>query len=233
MIDLYYWPTPNGQKIRLFLEESGLPHRIIPVDIGKGDQFKPEFLTISPNNKMPAIVDHAPTMGGPPLALFESGAILLYLAEKSGRFMPVDEREYFVALQWLFWQVAGLGPMAGQAGHFRVYAPEPVPYGIDRYTREVSRLYGVLDRHLAAREFVAGSAYSIADIAIYPWIVPFEAHGQDLAAFPNLARWFAAIQARPATVRVFEEASTAYSSKPLTDEERKVLFGQSAATVQR
>ena len=228
MIDLHYWPTPNGYKIRLMLEESGLPYRVIPVDIGKGDQFKPDFLAISPNNKMPAIVDHKPVMGGAPLPLFESGAILLYLSEKSGRFMPVDEREYYQALQWLFWQVAGLGPMAGQAGHFRVYAPEPVPYGIERYTREVSRLYGVLDGRLQGREYIAGSAYSIADMAVYPWIVPFEAHGQDLARFPNIARWFASIQKRSATVRVYEEASTAYSGKPLSDDERRVLFGSPA-----
>lgn len=233
MIDLYYWPTPNGQKIRLFLEESGLPHRIIPVDIGKGDQFKPDFLAISPNNKMPAIVDHQPTMGGAPLPLFESGAILLYLAEKSGRFMPVDERDYFEALQWLFWQVGGLGPMAGQAGHFRVYAPEPVPYGIDRYTREVTRLYGVLDRRLAGREFIVGDSYSITDMAVYPWIVPYQAHGQDLADFPNIACWFASIKSRPATLKVFEEKSNAYSGKPLTDEEREVLFGQGVAMAQR
>lgn len=226
MIDLYYWPTPNGQKIRLFLEEAGLEYRVIPVNIGKGEQFEPEFLAISPNNKMPAIVDHAPSMGGGPLPLFESGAILLYLAEKSGRFMPVDERQHYVALQWLFWQVAGLGPMAGQAGHFRVYAPEPVPYGIERYTRETTRLYGVLDRQLEGRAFIAGDAYSIADMACYPWIVPYEAHGQQLDGFPNLRRWFESIRDRPATRRVFEEQSDAYSGKPLTDEERKVLFGR-------
>lgn len=225
MIDLYYWPTPNGQKIRLFLEETGLPYRIIPVDIGKGDQFKPGFIKISPNNKMPAIVDHQPTMGGDPLPLFESGAILLYLAEKTGRLMPTDPRARLDVRQWLFWQVAGLGPMAGQAGHFRVYAAEQVPYGIDRYTREVHRLYGVLDRRLEGRAFIAGVDYTIADIAIYPWIVPHEAHGQDLADFPNIARWCAAIKARPATVKVFAEDSDAYSGKPLSDDERKVLFG--------
>lgn len=225
MIDLYYWPTPNGYKIRLFLEEAGLEYRTIPVDIGKGDQFQPDFLAISPNGKMPAIVDHKPIMGGEPLALFESGAILLYLAEKTGRFMPVDERAHFQALQWLFWQVAGLGPMAGQAGHFRVYAPEPVPYGIERYTREVTRLYGVLDRQLEGREFIA-DAYSIVDMAIYPWIVPYEAHGQRLQDFPHLARWFEAIRQRPATIKVYEDPSTAYSKGPMTDEERRILFGQ-------
>ncbi|MFP7723771.1 glutathione S-transferase N-terminal domain-containing protein [Lysobacter sp. A3-1-A15] len=227
MIELHYWPTPNGYKIRLLLEEAGLEYRIVPVDIGKGDQFKPDFLEISPNNKMPAIVDHAPGGGGSPLSLFESGAILLYLADKTGRFLPRSMRERHQALQWLFWQVAGLGPMAGQAGHFRVYAPEKVEYGIDRYTREVSRLYGVLDCQLQGRAFVAGDDYSIVDMAIYPWIVPYEAHGQSLAGFPALSRWFETVRARPATARVYEEPSTAYSSKqPLTDEARRILFGQ-------
>ena len=229
MIELHYWPTPNGYKIRLFLEEAGLEHRIVPVDIGQGDQFKPDFLTISPNNKMPAIVDHAPADGGDPLSLFESGEILLYLAEKTGRFLPTGTRERHRALQWLFWQVAGLGPMAGQAGHFRVYATEKIEYGIDRYTREVSRLYGVLDRQLQGRAFVAGDAYSIVDMAIYPWIVPFEAHGQALSDFPHLARWFKSVRERPATVKVYEDPSTAYSSnEPLTDEARRILFGQGA-----
>ena len=229
MIELHYWPTPNGYKIRLFLEEAGLEHRIVPVDIGLGDQFKPDFLAISPNNKMPAIVDHAPADGGGPLSLFESGEILFYLAEKTGRFLPTGTRERHRALQWLFWQVAGLGPMAGQAGHFRVYAPEKVEYGIDRYTREVSRLYGVLDRQLQGRAFVAGDAYSIVDMAIYPWIVPFEAHGQALSDFPALARWFKSVRERPATVKVYEDRSTAYSSnEPLTDEARRILFGQGA-----
>ena len=229
MIELHYWPTPNGYKIRLFLEEAGLEHRIVPVDIGQGDQFKPDFLSISPNNKMPAIVDHAPADGGDPLSLFESGEILLYLAEKTGRFLPTGTRERHRALQWLFWQVAGLGPMAGQAGHFRVYAPEKIEYGIDRYTREVSRLYGVLDRQLQGRAFVAGDAYSIVDMAIYPWIVPFEAHGQVLADFPDLARWFESVRARPATVKVYEDPSTGYSSNtPLSDEARRILFGQGA-----
>ena len=229
MIELHYWPTPNGYKIRLFLEEAGLEHRIVPVDIGQGDQFKSDFLAISPNNKMPAIVDHAPADGGGPLSLFESGEILFYLAEKTGRFLPTGTRERHRALQWLFWQVAGLGPMAGQAGHFRVYAPEKIEYGIDRYTREVSRLYGVLDRQLQGRAFVAGDAYSIVDMAIYPWIVPFEAHGQALADFPDLARWFESVRGRPATEKVYEDPSTAYSSnQPLTDEARRILFGQGA-----
>ena len=229
MIDLHYWPTPNGHKIRLFLEEAGMKYRLVPVDIGKGEQFQPEFLSISPNNRIPAIVDHKPSMGGGPLALFESGAILMYLAEKSGRFMPVDERAWYDALQWLFWQVAGLGPMAGQAGHFRVYAPEQVPYGIDRYTREVNRLYGVLDRRLEGREFIAGGRYSIADMAVYPWIVLHEAHGQALGDFPDLARWHAAIAARPATVRVYGDPAVAQPRGPMDEAERRVLFGQGRA----
>ncbi len=205
MIDLHFWPTPNGLKIKLFLEEAGLPYRPFPVDIGEGDQFKPEFLAISPSNKIPAIVDHDPIGGGAPLSLFESGAILLYLAEKTSRFIPPDPRGRAEVLQWLFWQVGGLGPMAGQNGHFNVYAPEKVPYAIDRYNRETARLYGVLDRRLADREFIAGEAYTIADIACHPWIVPHESHEQDLADFPNIARWFAAINARPAAIRTYEE----------------------------
>jgi len=231
MIDLYYCGTPNGLKMTLFLEEAGLPHRIIPVDLGKGEQFKPEFLAISPNNKIPAMVDHAPSDGGEPIALFESGAMLLYLADKIGRFIPTDLRGRLEVTKWLFWQIGGLGPMAGQIGHFNVYAPEKVPYAIDRYTREVNRLYGVLDGRLAGRGFIAGD-YSIADIACYPWIVPHQAHGQSLNDFPNLKRWFAAIRARPATLRAYAGEEDSYSKEraALSDEERKILFGQSAAT---
>lgn len=224
MIDLYFWATPNGYKPRLFLEETGLEHRIVPVDIGAGDQFKPEFLAIAPNNRIPAIVDHAPADGGAPISLFESGAILLYLADKTGRFIPQDIRGRAEVLQWLFWQMGGLGPMAGQNGHFNVYAPEKIPYAIERYVRETARLYGVLDKRLADREFVAGDDYSIADMAIYPWIVPHEAHQQDLDATPNLQRWFLQVGHRPATQRVYSDASASYS-KPLTDEERAMLFG--------
>jgi GST-like protein len=224
MIDLYYWPTPNGLKIRLFLEEAGLPWKPVLVDIRKGEQFEPAFLAIAPNNRIPAIVDHAPAGGGAPVCVFEAGAILLYLAEKTGRFLPRDLRGRTEVLQWLFWQMAGLGPMAGQAGHFRIYAPEKVPYGIERYTREVARLYGVLDRRLADRGCIAGSEYTIADMACHPWIVPHEAHGQNLADFPNLKRWFDAINARPATQRAYAESPPSYS-RPLTDEERAVLFG--------
>ena len=228
MLDLYYAATPNGLKPKLFLEESGLDARIVTVNLGKGDQFKPEFLAISPNNKIPALVDHAPAGGGAPIAMFESGAMLLYLAEKTGRFLPTDIRGRADVLQWLFWQVGGLGPMAGQNGHFNVYAPEPVPYAIDRYVRETARLYGVLDRRLEDREFIAGD-YSIADMASYPWIVPHVAHKQDLADFPHLQRWFEAIAARPATIRAYAGVANPYArSTPLSEEERRILFGRGA-----
>ncbi|MGN6321488.1 MAG: glutathione binding-like protein [Dyella sp.] len=228
MIDLYFAATPNGLKAKLFLEEAQLPYRAIPVSLSKGEQFKPEFLAISPNNKIPAIVDHAPADGGEPVTLFESGAILLYLAEKIGRLIPQDTHGRAEVLQWLFWQMAGLGPMAGQIGHFNVYAPEKVPYAIDRYARETSRLYGVLDRRLADRPFIAGE-FSIADIACYPWIVPHEAHGQDLDAFPHLKRWFESMATRPATLRTYEGVENVYAPKQaMSDEERKVLFNQGA-----
>ena len=205
MIELYFAATPNGLKLKLFLEEAGLPYFITPVSLSKGEQFKPEFLAISPNNKIPAIVDHAPAGGGAPVTVFESGAILLYLAEKIGQFIPKDTAGRVEVLEWLFWQVAGLGPMAGQAGHFKVYAPEPVPYAIDRYTREVARLYGVLDRRLEGREFIAGE-FSIADIACYPWMVGAttilkEALGGHLDGKPAIDRWMREIAARPAVQR--------------------------------
>ena len=231
MIDFYYWPTPNGHKITLFLEEAGLDYRLHPVDIGKGAQFQPEFLAISPNNKIPAIVDHAPADGGAPLALFESGAILTYLAEKTGRFLPSDLRGRMETLQWLFWQVGGLGPMTGQQGHFNVYAPEPVPYAIDRYGREATRLLGVLDRHLADRSFIAGEAYGIADMACYPWINPYAKAPLDLEPFAALRRWHAAIAARPGTQRAYARAAEANpaAGQPLGEDEKKILFGQGAA----
>ncbi|MCA0432837.1 MAG: glutathione S-transferase N-terminal domain-containing protein [Proteobacteria bacterium] len=229
MIDLHYWPTPNGHKITIFLEEAGLPYTIHKVDIGKGDQFKPEFLKIAPNNRMPAIVDQTPADGGAPISIFESGAILQYLAEKTGKFLPKDVRGRTEVMQWLFWQMGGLGPMAGQNGHFNVYAPERIPYAMERYTKETARLYGVLNKRLADREFVAGE-YSIADMASYPWIVPYENHKQNLDDFPNLKRWFEAIKARPAVVKAYAQAPKSYA-KPMTDEERKVLFGQDAKTV--
>jgi len=207
MIDLYYWPTPNGHKVALLLEETLTPYRIVPVDLGKGDQFKPEFLAVSPNNRMPAIVDHAPLNGGAPISVFESGAILLYLAEKTEQFLPADPRGRTQVLEWLFWQVGGLGPMAGQNHHFARYAPEKIPYAIDRYVRETARLYGVLNLRLKDREFVADS-YSIADMAIYPWIVPHEAQGQVLVDFPHVKRWLETIRVRPATNRAYELAPT-------------------------
>lgn len=230
MIDLYYWPTPNGHKVTLFLEEAGLPYTLHGINIGKGDQFTPEFLAISPNNKMPAIVDSAPTDGGASVSIFESGAILLYLAEKTGQFLPSDAHGRNEVLQWLFWQVGGLGPMAGQTHHFRNYALEKIPYAIDRYVNETNRLYGVLNKRLADRAFVAGDDYSIADMAIYPWIVAHEAQGQDLADFPNVRRWFDAIAARPATVRAYARGPEINPNPPgiRTEEERKILFGQTA-----
>ncbi len=205
MIDLYYWPTPNGHKITLMLEEAGLDYRICPVDITAGDQMKPEFLAISPNNKMPAIVDHEPADGGAPLAVFESGAILRYLADKAGRFGGDGLRGRLVVDEWLYWQVAGLGPMSGQLTHFARYASEQIPYAIKRYTEEVQRLHGVMDRRLAAHEFLAGD-YSIADMASYPWIKPF---AEFLAPPANVRRWLDAIAARPATARAYDRASDA------------------------
>jgi GSH-dependent disulfide-bond oxidoreductase len=228
MIDLYYWPTPNGHKITLFLEETAMPYTIVPVNIGKGEQFTPEFLAISPNNRMPAIVDHAPLERGAPISVFESGAILLYLADKSEQFIPADSRGRAEVLQWLFWQVGGLGPMLGQNHHFSRYAPEKIPYAIERYVKETNRLYGVLNKRLADREFLANT-YSIADMASYPWIVPYELQGQNLEDFPHLKRWFEAIKSRAATVRAYERgAAIANSNAAMTEEARKVLFGQTS-----
>ncbi|MBY8945663.1 glutathione S-transferase N-terminal domain-containing protein [Pseudomonas sp. SH10-3B] len=204
MIDLYYWTTPNGHKVSLFLEEAGLPYNVHPINIGQGDQFKPDFLKIAPNNRIPAIVDQNPSDGGAPISLFESGAILLYLAEKTGQFIPKDLRGRQEALQWLFWQMGGLGPMAGQNHHFSQFAPEKIPYAIKRYVDETARLYGVLDRRLADRAFVAGEDYSIADMAIYPWIVSHKWQSQRLEDFPHIQRWFNSIKERPATVRAYE-----------------------------
>ena len=228
MIDLDYWPTPNGHKITLFLEEAGLPYAIKPVNIGKGEQFQPEFLAFSPNNRMPAIIDHAPADGGPPVSVFESGAILVYLANKAGRFFGDDVRGKVEVNQWLMWQMAGLGPMTGQYGHFNVYAPEKIPYAIDRYTREVQRLLGVLDRRLAGRAFIAGDAYTIADMAAYPWINPYAKAPLDLEPYPDVRRWHAAIAARPATQRAYALATQVNpdAGKPLGEEERRQLFGR-------
>lgn len=232
MIHLHYWTTPNGHKITMFLEEAGLEYRVVPVNIGKGEQFRPEFLRISPNNRIPAIVDDAPADGGEPVSVFESGAILLYLADKSRRFIPQDLRGRNQALQWLFWQVGGLGPMAGQNHHFVQYAPEPVPYAIERYVKETARLYGVLNRHLGdGREFICGEEYSIADMACYPWIVPHEKQRQKLEEFPHLAAWFERIRQRPATLRAYALAD-AINPQPVMDEAAsKVLFGQDASSV--
>ena len=228
MIDLYYWPTPNGHKITMFLEETLTPYRLVPVDIAKGQQFKREFLAISPNNRMPAIVDTEPVGGGAPQPVFESGAILLYLAEKTGRLLPNEPRARIAALEWLFWQVGGLGPMAGQNHHFSRYAPEKIQYGIERYVNETNRLYGVLNRRLAKHKYLAGDNYSIADLAVYPWIVPWEFQQQNLADFLSLHRWFDGIAARPATVRAYARKHEFSTSPVVTEESRKILFGQTA-----
>ncbi len=229
MIELYYWTTPNGHKITMFLEEAQLPYTIHPVNIGKGDQFKPEFLAISPNNRIPAIIDREPKDGGAPISVFESGAILLYLAEKTGRFLSSDLRGRTETLEWLFWQMAGLGPMAGQNHHFANYAPEKIPYAIDRYGKETNRLYGVLNKRLADRPFLAGE-YSIADMVSYPWIVPYKAQGQKLEDFPHLKRWFEAIVARPATIAAYAKAQEINPTvgAPMDDAAKKILFGQTA-----
>jgi len=232
MIDLYYWPTPNGHKVTLLLEELAeaegkLDYVIKPVDIGKGDQFTPEYLAISPNNKMPAIVDHAPADGGAPISVFESGAILLYLANKSGRFFGDDVRSKVEINQWLMWQMGGLGPMTGQYGHFHVYAPEDIAYAKARYANEANRLLGVLDKRLAGRAFIAGDDYTIADMASYPWIGVYDKAPIDLAPYPEIRRWQASIAARPATQRAYALAKQVNpdAGKPMSDEEKKLLFG--------
>jgi GST-like protein len=225
MIELFYWPTPNGHKITIFLEETGLPYEIKPIDITAGDQFKPDFLAISPNNRMPAIIDHAPDDGGSPISVFESGAILTYLAEKTGQFLPRDVRARKVVSEWLFWQIGGLGPMAGQAGHFKSYAPEKLPYAIQRYENEVNRLYGVMDRRLAGRDYLADS-YSIADMATYPWVVPFGRYGQSLEGFANLRRWFETMKDRPAVQQAYEKGEPWMRRGTVTDQGRSILFGQ-------
>ena len=229
MIDLHYWPTPNGHKITIFLEEVGLAYTIKPVNIGKGEQFAPDFLKLAPNNRIPAILDHAPADGGAPLSVFESGAILTYLAEKTGKLLPHDPRGKAHVLEWLNWQMGGLCPMAGQNHHFSQYAPEKIPYAIDRYVKETNRLYGVLDRQLAHHSFVAGD-YSIADMACYPWIVPHERQGQKLEDFPHVKRWFESMQSRPAVIRAYEWADK-IRNEGITEEARKNLFGQTAASV--
>jgi GST-like protein len=225
MIDLYFWGTPNGRKITIMLEELELAYKVIPINIGRGDQFKPEFLAVSPNNRIPAIVDHAPSDGGPPISVFESGAILLYLADKTGRLIPNELRARTEVLEWLMWQMGGIGPMFGQANHFARYAPEKLPYAIDRYVNESKRLLRILNTRLADREFVAG-AYSIADIASFPWLVSARARLVDnVADYPHVVRWLDAINARPAVARGLAVSAEA-QSEVLDDEARKHLFGQ-------
>lgn len=231
MIDLYYWTTPNGHKITIFLEESGLEYRIKPVNISKGEQFTSEFLKIAPNNRIPAIVDHAPEEGDAPIAIFESGAILLYLADKIRQFIPQDLRGRNECLQWLFWQMGGLGPMAGQNHHFVQYAPEKLPYAMDRYVNETARLYGVLNKHLSdGRAYICGD-YSIADMAAYPWVVPHERQKQDMNQFPALKQWFERIKGRAATQKAYELAKTINIAPTVDEKAKSVLFGQDAKTV--
>lgn len=225
MIDLHYWPTPNGHKVSILLEEAGLDYRVVPVDIGAGDQFKPDFLAISPNGRMPAIVDHAPSDGGEPLPLFESGAILVYLAEKTGLFLPSEPRARSEVMAWLSWQLGGFGPMLGQNHHFTRYAPEQIPYAIDRYQREAARLYGVLDRRLSGREFIAGSDFSIADMACQPWAAAHAWHHIDLGDYPEVRRWHDAIGERPAVRRAYALEQQFKRPKEMTDEMRRNLFG--------
>lgn len=233
MIDLYYWPTPNGWKVSIMLEECALPYRMIPVNIGKGEQFHDRFLAIGPNNRMPAIVDHAPSDHGPAFSVFESGAILIYLAEKTGRFLPPEMRERHTVMQWLMWQMGGLGPMAGQLGHFLLYAPEPIVYAQRRYADEVDRLYGVLDRRLAQTgAYVAGEHYTIADMAIFPWIRIHRKQQVDLTRFGHVARWHDTIRQRPAVLRALDLGKD-LRADTLTDEARKALFGQTADTLHR
>jgi GST-like protein len=231
MHDIYFWTTPNGYKVLLFAEEAGIPYTIKPVNIGKGEQFTPAFLKISPNNRMPALVDHEPASGKGPISVFESGAILLYLAEKTGKFIYPDLPGRVEVLQWLFWQMGGLGPMAGQSSHFRNYAPEKIAYAIDRYTKEVNRLYGVLNNRLADRAFLAGNDYTIADMASYPWINP-QMQAQNIDDFPHVKRWKAAIAERPATVRAYEKGKAINTAPTVGDAaSRALLFGQTAASL--
>jgi GST-like protein len=232
MIDLYYWPTPNGWKISIMLEECGLAYQMRPINIGKGEQFSPEFLAFSPNNRMPAIVDNAPADESlEPIAVFESGAILLYLAEKTGQFMPSDVRGKNQVVQWLMWQMGGLGPMAGQNGHFLLYAPEKIPYAMDRYAKEVNRLYGVLNTQLGKTgAFVAGAEYSIADMAIFPWVRTHKAQNVSLSEFVHVQRWYDDLFQRPAVKRGLDVGKE-LRAPALTEEARQALFGQTAQSV--
>jgi GST-like protein len=232
MIDLYYWTTPNGHKITLFLEETGLKYNVIPINIGKGEQFKAEFLAVSPNNRIPALVDHEPKGGGKPVTVFESGAMLVYLAEKTGKFLPASGPARYQTLEWLFWQMAGLGPMSGQNNHFSNYAADKIQYAMDRYRNEVNRLYGVLNKQLEGRDFITGE-YSIADMASYPWVVPWERQGQNIEDFPNVKRWLATIKERPATKRAYDLVAKVNPNAGgiRTEEEKRILFGQTAASI--
>src|SRR5437588_3392443 len=230
MIDLHYWTTPNGHKITIFLEETALPYKIFPVNIGKGEQFAKDFLKISPNNRIPAMIDRDPPGGGAPISVFESGAMLLYLADKTRKFIPQDLRGRTAVIEWVFWQMANLGPNSGQNNHFSNYAVEKIPYAMDRYRNEVNRLYGVLNRRLADREYIAGD-YSIADMASYPWIVPHERQGQKLEDFPHLKRWFEAIRERSATKRAYEKAAEINSTPNINPDSAKILFGQTATNL--
>lgn len=225
MIDLYYWTTSNGHKIMIFAEETGLPVKVVPVDIRRGDQFKPEFLAISPNNRIPAIVDHDPPGGGEPVSIFDSGAILFYLAAKTNMFRGADDRDAWTILQWLFWQSSGQGPNTGEFYHYSVYAKEKLAYPIDRYSREIRRLYGVLDRRLAEREFIVGD-YSIADIACFPWANSYSKQGHSLADFANVSRWFDTIKVRPAVERAYRRAEEVNTEPTVNEESRAILFGQ-------
>jgi GST-like protein len=224
-LDLYYWTTPNGHKITIFLEETDLPYNLYPIDINKGDQFTPDFLAISPNNRIPALVDSTPNDSDNSLSIFESGAILEYLADKTGAFLPQSGAARYDVLQWLYWQMGGLGPMAGQNHHFSHYAPEKIPYAISRYVNETARLYKVLDKQLADKTFITGE-YSIADMASYPWIRSHEKQGQDLENFPNLKLWFERISARPAVIQAYAKAETINSSSAVTEAGKSILFGQ-------
>ena len=224
MIDLYFWTTLNGYKVTIMLEELGLPYNVLPVDIGSGEQFQPEFLRISPNNKIPALVDREGP-DGQPISIFESGAILIYLAEKTGRLMPGQPRRRYAVLEWLMFQMASVGPMLGQAHHFRRYAPEPIPYAIDRYTKEAGRIYNVIDRRLAERPYLAGAEYTIADIATFPWLRSHKWQGQELERFPNLKRWFDEIAARPAVERGLAVLSDRLKRGPISPESWQTLFG--------
>lgn len=230
MYDVYFWTTPNGYKILLFMEEAGLGYTIKPVNISAGEQFEPEFLKISPNNRMPALVDHQPEDGSGFQSVFESGAILLYLADKHQQFIGQDLKTRVMTLEWLFWQMGGLGPMAGQNHHFSAYAPEQIPYAIERYVNETARLYAVLNKQLRDREYIAGD-YSIADMACYPWIKPYERQKQDLNDFPHLKRWFEAVAARPATEQAYVKGKAVNENATVTEEAKKVLFGQGRHSV--